>query len=120
GVADWEFYDSLHRFLARTNAPIAARASVDFMHGLAAWDYGEASRAADPLLAAARAGDLWLDPDVLRDGAVMAKLATGDRGSSRSRTSGSRSSSSTRCFGWPAPVVRPTISGCSSRWRWAR
>ena len=26
---------------------------------------------------------MWLDPDILRDGAVMAKLATGDRRAAR-------------------------------------
>lgn len=83
GVADSAFYASLRRYLAKTNPPVQARASIDFLHGLAAWDFAEASRAADPLLAATAAGDLWLDADVLRDGAVMAKLATGDRRGAR-------------------------------------
>jgi hypothetical protein len=84
GVADTAFYVSVRKYLAQTNAPELARASVDFMHGVAVWDYAEAARAADPLVAAAGAGQLWLDPDVLRDGAVMAKLATGHRGEARS------------------------------------
>ena len=83
GVADSAFYASLRKFLAQTKPPAEARAAIDFLHGLAAWDFAEASRAADPLLAAAKAGDTWLDPDVLRDGAVMAKLATGDRRAAR-------------------------------------
>jgi hypothetical protein len=83
-VADTAFYVSVRKYLAQTNAPELARASVDFMHGVAVWDYAEAARAADPLVAAAGAGQLWLDPDVLRDGAVMAKLATGHRGEARS------------------------------------
>jgi spermidine synthase len=83
GVADTAFYASLRRYVARTNAPELARAAVDFMHGLAAWDYAEAERATDPLVYAASKGDLWLDADVLRDGAVMAKLATGHRSEAR-------------------------------------
>jgi hypothetical protein len=83
GVADTAFYGSLRRYMSQTNAPELPRAAVDFMHGLAAWDYAEASRAADPLIAAAARGTLWLDADVLRDGAVMAKLATGHRGEAR-------------------------------------
>lgn len=79
GVADSAFYASLRKYLAQTKPPVEARAAIDFLHGLAAWDFAEASRAADALLAAAAAGDMWLDPDMLRDGAVMAKLATGDR-----------------------------------------
>jgi hypothetical protein len=83
GVADSAFYASLRKYLTQTNAPELARASVDFMHGIAAWDYAEASRATDPLIAAAASGNLWLDADVLRDGAVMAKLATGHRDQAR-------------------------------------
>jgi hypothetical protein len=83
GVADSAFYASLRQYLARTNPPAEAKAAVDFMHGLAAWDFDEASRASDVLLAAATSGESWLDPDMLRDGAVMAKLATGDRRAAR-------------------------------------
>jgi hypothetical protein len=83
GVVDTAFYASLRKYLAQTNAPELPRAAVDFMHGLAAWDLAEASRAADPLVAAAASGTLWFDPDMLRDGAVMAKLATGHREEAR-------------------------------------
>ena len=83
GVADSAFYASLRRYLARWNAPALPRAAIDFMHGLDAWDYAEASRAADPLMVAAVAGDLWLDADYLRDGVVMAELAAGRRGAAR-------------------------------------
>ncbi len=83
GVADSAYYASLRKYVAQANAPELARASVDFLHGLAAWDYAEAARAADPLLTAAATGEFWLDPDMLRDGAVMAKLATGHRAEAR-------------------------------------
>ena len=83
GVVDTAFYASLYRYLDRAHAPGAARASVDFMHGLAVWDLAQVARATDPLIAAAATGDLWLDADELRDGAVMAKIATGDRAAAR-------------------------------------
>jgi predicted membrane-bound spermidine synthase len=79
GVADTAFYDGLRAYLSRMNAPAEPRAAVDFLHGLAVWDYAEASRATDVLLRAAAKGDIWLDPDQLRDGAVMAKVQVGDR-----------------------------------------
>lgn len=79
GVADSAFYASLRAYVAKMNAPAEARAAVDFLHGLAVWDYREASRGADVLLAAAGRGDIWLDPDQLRDGAVLAKVEVGDR-----------------------------------------
>jgi spermidine synthase len=83
GVVDTAFYASLRKYLAQVKAPELARASIDFMHGVGAWDYAEASRASDPLIAAAAKGEVWLDADMLRDGAVMAKLATGRRDEAR-------------------------------------
>jgi hypothetical protein len=79
GVADTAFYAGLRAYLSRMNAPAEPRAAVDFLHGLAVWDYAEASRATDVLLRAAAKGDIWLDPDLLRDGAVIAKVRVGDR-----------------------------------------
>ena len=84
GVVDTAFYAELRKYVVQAKAPEPARAAVDFMHGLAAWDLAEASRAADPLITAAAAGDLWMDADMLRDGAVVAKLATGHRAEARS------------------------------------
>ncbi|HTK51171.1 MAG TPA: fused MFS/spermidine synthase [Gemmatimonadaceae bacterium] len=79
GTVDAPFYASLYTYLDRAHAPAPARAAIDFLHGLATWDYAQAARAADPLLAEATRGELWLDPDELRDGAVIAKLKVGDR-----------------------------------------
>src|SRR5205814_366820 len=78
-VADSTFYAPVHAYLARVHAPPEPRAAIDFLHGLAAWDFREAAPASSVLLDAARAGDLWLDADVLRDGAVVARLASHDR-----------------------------------------
>jgi hypothetical protein len=80
---DARFYASLYAYLDRVHAPAPARAAIDFLHGLATWDYAQAAHAADPLLAEAAKGEVWLDPDQLRDGAVIAKLAIGDRTGAR-------------------------------------
>jgi spermidine synthase len=79
GVADTAFYASVRSYLARASAPPRARAAIDFLHGLSAWDFAESARAADTLLAAAAGGEVWLDGDVLRDGTVISRLMTGDR-----------------------------------------
>jgi hypothetical protein len=51
---------------------------VDFIHGLAAWDFREATRAADVLLERRVAGEEWLPPDVLANGAAVAHIKVGD------------------------------------------
>lgn len=78
GVADRSFFAAVQRYVDRAVAPIQARASVAFVRGMAEWNFGEAAIASDVLVASARQGDLWLDPDMLRDGAVLAKLKVGD------------------------------------------
>jgi hypothetical protein len=78
GIADTAFYSRATRFTVRENAPPEARAAIAFLHGLAAWDFSQASSAADTLLEAARRGDFWLPADLLREGAVVAKLRIGD------------------------------------------
>jgi hypothetical protein len=78
GVADEEFYGSLYRYMSLQAAPQGARDAVAFMHGLAAWDFAEASRAADNLLPYALNDVSWIPVDDLRDGGAVAKLRTGD------------------------------------------
>jgi hypothetical protein len=78
GVPDTALFAAVSRYLARQSPPAEARAAVAFLHGLAALDHVETARAAEPLLAAARRGDDWLPPDLVRDGAVVARLRTGD------------------------------------------
>jgi spermidine synthase len=94
GMVDTAFYSSLYAYLDRTHAPPTARAAIDFLHGLATWDYTQAARAADPLIADAEKGQLWLDGDQLRDGAVIAKLAVNDRAGARAAFRGLISRSS--------------------------
>ncbi|HJU66091.1 MAG TPA: hypothetical protein VJ596_10460, partial [Gemmatimonadaceae bacterium] len=83
GVVDEEFYGQVRRFLDRHSAPPEARAVFDFLYGMSIWDFESASTAADVLLKPAVARKDWLDVDVLRDGAVVAKLRTGDAAGAR-------------------------------------
>jgi hypothetical protein len=78
GVADTAFFAAVERAMARQSPPKGARAAVDFLHGLAAQDFVAVARAAEPLIDAARHGDDWLAADLVRDGAVVAYLRTGD------------------------------------------
>jgi hypothetical protein len=61
------------------NAPPAARAAVDFLHGLASWDFTEASRAGQALIDA-RLHDRvdWLPISLVRNGVVVARIQLGD------------------------------------------
>ena len=83
GVVDESFYGRLERYLDRMKAPQEVRQAVAFMHGLAAWDFAAASRAADGLRQPAAEGLSWLPVDQLRDGAVVAKLCSGDAAGAR-------------------------------------
>jgi hypothetical protein len=78
GVVDTAFYDAVQAFAARHGAPQGVRDALAFARALAGWDFAAAAHAADALLPAAAAGDSWLNVDELRDGAVVAKLRTGD------------------------------------------
>jgi spermidine synthase len=83
GVADGAFYAELDRYMRTNGAPVEARAAIDFLRGLSEWDFERAAAASEPLIAAARAGVLWMDPDVLRDGAVTAHLQRGNIAAAR-------------------------------------
>ena len=78
GVVDSVFYSALGRYMDAQGAPPAARASIAFLHGLAAWDFVEARRASEVLIPLAVKGDVWMPVDVLREGAALARLKLGD------------------------------------------
>jgi hypothetical protein len=78
GVADEAFYRSAYDYLERHRAPQAVRSVVDFYHGLSTWDFTQVSYAVERLLPEFRDGRLWITPDELRDGAVVARLKLGD------------------------------------------
>jgi spermidine synthase len=78
GFADETFYRATFGYLERSRAPAEVVEAVRFWHGLRSWSFAEAAQAADTLVAATVARRPWLDPDELREGAVVAKLRTGD------------------------------------------
>jgi hypothetical protein len=79
GVADEAFYGRVYQYLDAAHAPGDARAAIDFAHGLAAWDFAQASRAADTLITEFLHDSLpWIDFNELRDGAVVARMQLGD------------------------------------------
>ncbi len=78
GLADTAFFARLNRYLEAQHAPAAASSSVSFIHGMAAWNFAEASAAADVLIPLALKGDFWIPTDELREATVVARLKLGD------------------------------------------
>jgi spermidine synthase len=83
GVADEDFYFALRHYVERHEVPEAVCQAVRFVEGLARWDFAIAAQAADSLLQDALDGRSWLPVGLLRDGAVVAKLVTGDTAGAR-------------------------------------
>jgi hypothetical protein len=83
GMVDEGFYRLVDDYMIRCHAPAEAVEAIHFLHDLAAWRLPEAAREADPLLQLAEGGIDWMPPPVLLDGAVAAKLLTGDRPGAR-------------------------------------
>lgn len=83
GVIDSAFFRGVDAYIASHRAPAEVRAAVAFHKAILGWDYPAAATAADPLIRAAVRGESWVDPDLLRDGSVMAMLRTGDRAGAR-------------------------------------
>ncbi|HEY0780150.1 MAG TPA: hypothetical protein VGD56_19445, partial [Gemmatirosa sp.] len=78
GVADSAFYARLFVYLDAAGAPGEARATLHFVHGLAAYDWTEANAAGRVLREDAARGDRWVDAELLLDGSVVAALRAGD------------------------------------------
>ncbi|HEU4722712.1 MAG TPA: fused MFS/spermidine synthase [Gemmatimonadaceae bacterium] len=78
GVVDEAFFGRVRGYLARHRAPEPVSATVDFIHGLASWNFAEAVRASAVLVPLAERGDHWVAPTLLREGAVAAHLRLGD------------------------------------------
>jgi len=78
GVADDAFFGRVRAYLARQRAPEPVSASVDFIHGLASWNFAEAVHGSSVLVRLAERGEHWLSPNLLREGTVAAQLRLGD------------------------------------------
>jgi hypothetical protein len=79
GVVDVAFYSRLRAYAQRARAPRPAQAAIDFLHGLGAWNFAEASRAGQ-LLIDTRLRDTvdWLPISLVRNGTVVARIQLGD------------------------------------------
>ncbi len=77
GWADSTFYQRVRSYLARTSTPDLAAAVVDFMEGVAVWDFVVVAGAADRLLAPADSEEVWLSAGTLLDGSALAYLSVG-------------------------------------------
>jgi predicted membrane-bound spermidine synthase len=77
GWVDSTFYREVYDFLDRTDAPPAARATVDLMHGLSRLEWDRVASAADVLVFRVAVGEAWVDPGLLLDAAVLAYVRTG-------------------------------------------
>jgi hypothetical protein len=59
------------------------RSVVEFRQGVSGWNFPQVVRAAEPLIGAALDRRGWMPPDELRDGVVVARLATADHDGAR-------------------------------------
>ncbi|MFN2563558.1 MAG: fused MFS/spermidine synthase [Gemmatimonadaceae bacterium] len=87
GVADERLYGPMLRYARTRGAPREAVAAVEFLHGLASWNYAEVLAASPTLEAAQRARRPWISAELLRDGSVAAHLGSGDIPGARRRMS---------------------------------
>ena len=78
GVADEAVFSDITEFLDRHDAPELAREAIAFRHGIAAWDFEEASRATDVLMQSVLDSEGWIFPDEALFGGVVAKLRLRD------------------------------------------
>jgi predicted membrane-bound spermidine synthase len=83
GVVDTAFFDAVQRFAERNAAPRDVRESLAFVRAAAGWSWADAARLADVLADSAARGRSPLDPDVIRDNGVVAKLRVGDPAGAR-------------------------------------
>ena len=85
GVADEDFYAAMLRYARTHGAPREAVAAIQFLHGIAAWNFPEVLAASPTLEAAQRARRPWISAELLRDGTVVAHLVSGDVATARKR-----------------------------------
>ncbi len=78
GFADDALFRVAFAFLDRHRGPAPVRDALAFWHAVRVWDFERAAGAAEPLVSRALRGENWLEPDLLRDAAVVALLRTGD------------------------------------------
>ena len=77
GWIDSAFTRPVHAWLERNRAPEPLRAVVSFRELMALGAFRDAAAPATVLLAEAKAGRFWVEPDVLREGVAIAFIASG-------------------------------------------
>jgi predicted membrane-bound spermidine synthase len=77
GVVDTAFFDRARQFASKAGAPAEARAGIDFLHGIGAWNWPEAAVSARALIAS-RDTIAWIPDVLLRNGAAVAFIMLHD------------------------------------------
>ena len=77
GVVDSAFFAALRRYVAAAGAPAEARASVDFLHGIGAWNWPEVV-ASSKVLETSQDSVGWMPDVLLRNGSVVAYIKLRD------------------------------------------
>jgi spermidine synthase len=78
GWADEPFYASVSAYMERQNAPRDARDAWQFLRAISVYDWPTAAALAPAQVDARTSGRGWLGADLLRGGAVIAYMRTGD------------------------------------------
>ncbi len=78
GWVDDAWYSSVSRFMEAQHAPSDAKATWRFMRAIATYDWKNAVAEIDQVVKARVNGIVWISDDLLRDGACIALLHTGD------------------------------------------
>lgn len=77
GVIDSAFFDRTRSFAARTGAPAEARAAIEFLQGIGAWDWPRAAVASKTLIASTDSLG-WIPDVLLRNGAAVSYIMLRD------------------------------------------
>lgn len=77
GVMDSAFFRDVRNFLNRAGAPAEARAGIDFLEGISAWNWPLAATAAKTLIASQDTVE-WVPDVLLRNGAAVANIILRD------------------------------------------
>ena len=77
GVIDSAFFERNRLFAARTGAPAEARAAIEFLQGIGAWDWPRAAVASQTLIASPDSVE-WVPDVLLRNGAAVAYVMLQD------------------------------------------
>ncbi len=77
GVVDTAFFRRMRQYAAGSGAPAEARAGLDFLHGIGAWNWPETAVASKALIASTDSVP-WIPDVLLRNGAAVAYIMMRD------------------------------------------